>query len=138
MGASPAPSVTSSPAVRQVQRHHWLVRLTHWLTFLVVLGMIASGLQIYAAYAKFGEHGGPYYLNPFEDRAFPALVRLGGWLAGVKVTRGSRFFADAPAAAPRTNNPLKTSSANDSASCAVTSASRTVMRPANLPLISPA
>ena len=44
--------------------------------------MIASGLQIYSAYAKFGDRGGPYYVNPFEDRAFPEWSRLGGWLAG--------------------------------------------------------
>ncbi len=35
--------------------------------------------------------------GPF--RGVPYLLKdLGGWLAGVKVTRGSRFFADAPAA----------------------------------------
>ena len=33
-------------------------------------------------------------------RGVPFLLKdLGGWLAGVRVTRGSRFFADAPAAA---------------------------------------
>lgn len=65
-----------------VKRHHGVVRLTHWLNAVFLLGMIASGLQIYGAYAKFGERGGPYYANPFEDRAFPQVVRLGGWLAG--------------------------------------------------------
>ena len=36
--------------------------------------------------------------GPF--RGVPFLLKdLGGWLAGVKVTRGSSFFADAPAAA---------------------------------------
>jgi amidase len=36
--------------------------------------------------------------GPF--RGVPFLLKdLGGWLAGIKVTRGSRFFADAPAAA---------------------------------------
>ena len=36
--------------------------------------------------------------GPF--RGVPFLLKdLGGWLAGVRVTRGSRFFADAPAAA---------------------------------------
>ena len=36
--------------------------------------------------------------GPF--RGVPFLLKdLGGWLAGVKVTRGSHFFADAPAAA---------------------------------------
>ena len=36
---------------------------------------------------------GPFHGVPF------LLKDLGGWLAGVKVTRGSRFFADAPAVA---------------------------------------
>ena len=36
--------------------------------------------------------------GPFRGVPF-VLKDLGGWLAGVKVTRGSRFFADAPAAA---------------------------------------
>src|SRR5689334_24795425 len=36
--------------------------------------------------------------GPF--RGVPFLLKdLGGWLAGVRVTRGSRFFADAPSAA---------------------------------------
>lgn len=74
-----APSDVRPPAVK---RHHWIVRLTHWLTFVLVVGMITSGLQIYAAYAKFGERGGPYYVNPFEGQAFPEWSRLGGWLAG--------------------------------------------------------
>src|SRR6185295_14630790 len=33
--------------------------------------------------------------GPFQGVPF-LLKDLGGWLAGVKVTRGSRFFADAP------------------------------------------
>src|ERR1041384_8789579 len=66
-----------------VKRHHWIVRLTHWLTFVVLLGMITSGLQIYTAYARFGERGGPYYQpNPFQDHGFPEWSRLGHWLAG--------------------------------------------------------
>ena len=44
--------------------------------------MIASGLQIYRAYPRFGERGGPYLPNLFDDRAFPLWSRLGGWLAG--------------------------------------------------------
>ncbi len=66
----------------QVRRHHWIVRLTHWAWFLSVFGMIASGLQIYRAYARFGERGGPYFPSPFNDVAFPEWARLGGWLAG--------------------------------------------------------
>src|SRR6266542_3182005 len=74
-----APPVPQAPAVK---RHHWIVRLTHWTTFVSLLGMIMSGLQIYGAYARFGERGGPYYYNAFQDRQFPAWSRLGGWLAG--------------------------------------------------------
>lgn len=65
-----------------VKRHHWIVRFTHWATLLLLIGMVTSGLQIYGAYAKFGEHGGPYYVNPFQDTGFPGWSRLGGWLAG--------------------------------------------------------
>ena len=64
-----------------VRRHHWIVRVTHWLTFVLVLGMIASGLQIYRAYARFGSRDGSYP-NPFQDTDFPRWARLGGWLAG--------------------------------------------------------
>src|SRR5258708_39967610 len=52
------------------------------MTFVLLAGMIMSGLQIYGAYARFGERGGPYYVNAFEDHAFPTWSRLGGGLAG--------------------------------------------------------
>jgi thiosulfate reductase cytochrome b subunit len=65
-----------------VRRHHWIVRLTHWVAFLLVFGMIASGLQIYRAYARFGDRGATPYPNPFQDVVFPEWSRLGGWLAG--------------------------------------------------------
>jgi len=65
-----------------VRRHHIIVRITHWLAFPLVFAMIASGLQIYRAYPRFGERGGPFLPNPFQDTAFPAWSRLGGWLAG--------------------------------------------------------
>jgi thiosulfate reductase cytochrome b subunit len=65
-----------------IRRHHWIVRVTHWATFLLVFAMIASGLQIYGAYARFGSRGSAPYPNPFTDRNFPEWARLGGWLAG--------------------------------------------------------
>jgi len=66
-----------------VHRHHWIVRVTHWATVPVLAGLIASGLQIYQAYARFGERGGPYFVpNPFQDAQFPPWSGLGGWLAG--------------------------------------------------------
>ncbi len=65
-----------------MRRHHWIVRVTHWCAFILLFGMIASGLQIYRAYPRFGERGGPYYPQPFQDVVFPEWARLGGWLAG--------------------------------------------------------
>ncbi len=76
----------ATPAVetrRGAYRHHWLVRLCHWANAALLVGMIASGLQIYLAYRHFGKRGGPYLgPNPFDGYVFPEWARLGGWLAG--------------------------------------------------------
>jgi thiosulfate reductase cytochrome b subunit len=67
-------------------RHHWLVRTTHWLSALLLPAMIASGLQIYAAFPHFGQKSNVYPVpNPFDSDRFgpmPEWARLGGWLAG--------------------------------------------------------
>ncbi|MDP9121366.1 MAG: cytochrome b/b6 domain-containing protein [Acidobacteriota bacterium] len=73
------PAAGPQPAVK---RHHWLVRLTHWLNAILLFGMIASGLQIYSAFMHFGRRGGPYLPNPWDGRPLPQWSRLGGWLAG--------------------------------------------------------
>ena len=65
-----------------VRRHHWIVILTHWGTAIVLVGLVTSGLQIYQAYARFGERGRAAYRNLFEGTQFPESMRLGGWLAG--------------------------------------------------------
>ena len=66
-----------------VKRHHGLVRLAHWLNAIVLLGMIASGLQIYVAFSHFGIRGEPLPLpNPLDGTSIPKWGRLGGWLAG--------------------------------------------------------
>jgi thiosulfate reductase cytochrome b subunit len=66
-----------------VKRHHGLVRLAHWLNAIFLVGMIASGLQIYAAFPRFGPRGAPYPVpNPWTGESFPEWARLGGWLAG--------------------------------------------------------
>jgi len=75
-------SAPPTPARPLVRRHHWIVRLTHWATVLLLAGMITSGLQIYEAYARFGDKGSAAYVNPLEGARFPGAVRLGGWLAG--------------------------------------------------------
>jgi thiosulfate reductase cytochrome b subunit len=71
--------MTAGPPL--VKRHHGIVRLAHWLNAIVLVGMIASGLQIYAAFRHFGPRGEPYP-NPFDGRSLPAWAELGGWLAG--------------------------------------------------------
>jgi thiosulfate reductase cytochrome b subunit len=86
--AAPAPvepvrAVPPAPSRRPlVKRHHGIVRLAHWANTVLLLGMIASGLQIYMAFTHFGLRGGPYYPNPWDGKPFPAWSRLGGWLAG--------------------------------------------------------
>ena len=66
-----------------VKRHHWIVRLTHWLNTILLIGMITSGLQIYGAFPRFGLRGTSFPLpNPFAGHGFPLWSRLGGWLAG--------------------------------------------------------
>jgi len=74
------PPVASRPTA--VRRHHAIVRISHWLTFPLIFCMVASGLQIYRAYPRFGERGGPYLPNVLQDAAIPQWARLGGWLAG--------------------------------------------------------
>src|SRR3989475_6145699 len=69
------------PRPAPVRRHHWIVRLTHWATAVLLAGMISSGLQIYEAYARFGDKGGPMFVSPFDGTQFPHWSRLGGWLA---------------------------------------------------------
>lgn len=65
-----------------MKRHHWIVRVSHWGAAILIPAMISSGLQIYRAYPRFGNRGGPYFPNPLQDRSFPGWARLGGWLAG--------------------------------------------------------
>ncbi|MEO5799210.1 MAG: cytochrome b/b6 domain-containing protein [Gemmatimonadales bacterium] len=78
-------STLPSLAAPAVVRHRGLVRLTHWLNAVFLAGMIASGLQIYTAYAHIGPHDAVYQVpNPFDASRLhiPGAVRLGGWLAG--------------------------------------------------------
>ena len=80
--AEPEPPPAAPARRLLVKRHHWLVRVTHWLTAVLLAGMVMSGLQIYHAFPHFGLRGGPYYVNHWDGRYFPRWARLGGWLAG--------------------------------------------------------
>jgi len=59
-----------------------LIRASHWLNAILLVGMIASGFQIFHAYAAFAERGTEFCCYPLAGKRFPEAVRLGGWLAG--------------------------------------------------------
>ena len=58
-------------------QHPFVVRLTHWVNFIALGIMVTSGLRIYNA-------------SPVFDFRIPAVLTLGGWLAGA---RQWHFFA---------------------------------------------
>lgn len=77
-------SVAPQPAEARpsVKRHHGLVRLTHWLNTIVLLGLIGSGLRIYEAFPHFGWKGLLLPVpNPFDGAGFPRWAELGSSLA---------------------------------------------------------
>lgn len=87
MGSASGPAVVASSAASGVRplvkRYAGVVRVTHWLNAVLLVGMVASGLQIYNAYTHFGPRGEPLALpNPLDGDPIPAWARLGGWLAG--------------------------------------------------------
>ena len=57
--------------------HPTVVRLTHWFATLAIAILVASGLEIFAAFPSFGDKvGGDEFFTP------PDALRLGGWLGG--------------------------------------------------------
>ena len=58
-------------------QHPAVVRLCHWALALAIVVLIASGLEVFAAFPGFGEK------IPQSDLFIPpAAMRLGGWLGG--------------------------------------------------------
>ena len=83
MESASEPAAVASSQRPLVKRYAGLVRLAHWLNAVFLVGMIASGLQIYNAYAHFGLRDQPLALpNPLDGHPIPHWARLGGWLAG--------------------------------------------------------
>ena len=52
--------------------HPLIVRITHWLNFIALSIMVASGLRIFNA-------------SPLFDFHFPKWILLGGWLGGARL-----------------------------------------------------
>ena len=63
-------------------RHHWVVRLTHWVNVLALGLMITTGLRIFNAYPAFARRGETFCCYPFEGKPVPDWLTFGGWLAG--------------------------------------------------------
>ena len=64
--------------MRQVRLEHpAVVRLCHWLSALTIAVLVASGLEIFAAFPSFGDKVPMQIL--FTP---PEAARLGGWLGG--------------------------------------------------------
>ncbi len=66
------------------KRHHWVVRLTHWVNVVALAGMVGSGLRIFNAYPAFAPRGESFCCYPFEGTAIPAWLTFGGWLGGAR------------------------------------------------------
>ena len=69
---------------RAAPRHHWIVRLTHWVNVVAFTLMVGSGLRIFNAYPAFHRHGETFCCWPWEGHPVPAWLTFGGWLAGAR------------------------------------------------------
>ena len=65
-------------------RHHWIVRVTHWINAVAITLMIASGLRIFNANPGFAPRGDTFCCYPFEGMMIPAALTFGGWLGGAR------------------------------------------------------
>ena len=65
-------------------RHHWVVRVTHWVNAIALALMVGSGLRIFNAYPAFARRGGTFCCYPFEHKPIPAWLTFGGWLGGAR------------------------------------------------------
>ena len=65
-------------------RHHWVVRLTHWVNAVALTVMVTSGLRIFNAYPSFARQGETFCCYPFAGKAIPGWITFGGWLAGAR------------------------------------------------------
>ena len=73
-----------APAPHATLRHHWIVRVTHWVAVVAILIMAGSGLRIFDAYPAFHRRGETFCCYPFEGHPIPAWLTFGGWLAGAR------------------------------------------------------
>jgi len=68
----------------ETKRHHWIVRVTHWVNAIALTLMVGSGLRIFNAYPAFARRGERFCCYPFEHKAIPNALTFGGWLGGAR------------------------------------------------------
>jgi thiosulfate reductase cytochrome b subunit len=78
---NPAPPADPPPAP---VRHHWVVRVTHWVNVVAFTIMVGSGLRIFNAYPAFHRRGEGFCCWPWEGTPAPRWLTFGGWLAGAR------------------------------------------------------
>lgn len=67
-------------------RHHWIVRVTHWVNAIAFTLMVGSGLRIFNAYPAFGRKGeGAFPLWPFEGTSAPSWLTFGTFLGNARM-----------------------------------------------------
>lgn len=66
------------------KRHHWVVRVTHWVNVVAFGVLVGSGLRIFNAYPAFARRGDTFCCYPFEHHPIPDWLTFGGWLAGAR------------------------------------------------------
>src|ERR1700758_5506832 len=66
------------------RRHHWIVRITHWVNAFALTIMVTSGLRIFNAYPMFARRGETFCCYPFDGTRIPEWLTFGGWLAGAR------------------------------------------------------
>lgn len=69
---------------KHLARHHWIVRVTHWVNAVALTIMVGSGLRIFNAHPSFARIGETFPLYPFEHKAIPAWLTFGAWLGGAR------------------------------------------------------
>ncbi len=67
-----------------VLRHHWVVRVTHWVAVVAITIMVGSGLRIFNAYPAFARRGQSFCCYPFAGKPIPNWLTFGGWLGGAR------------------------------------------------------
>lgn len=74
----------STPKTTSAARHHWIVRVTHWVNVVAFTVMVGSGLRIFNAHPSFARIGETFPINPWEGKSIPAWLTFGGWLGGAR------------------------------------------------------